>query len=48
MVEILGTAPGLIPDPILWMIAHTPHSVGSGISGEFNMLEILDLIFYSP
>ena len=23
--------PGLIPDPILWMIAHTPHSVGSGI-----------------
>ena len=21
----------LIPDPILWMIAHTPHSVGSGI-----------------
>jgi len=21
----------LVPDPILWMIAHTPHSVGSGI-----------------
>jgi len=27
----IGT-PELIPDPILWMIAHTPHSVGSGIS----------------
>ena len=26
--------PELIPDPILWMIAHTPHSVGSGISNH--------------
>ena len=24
----------LIPDPILWMIAHTPHSVGSGIRND--------------